>query len=152
MGLNRIKKYEDDPKAQCVVVSDTENGSVHVTHNNSTLTWKITSDGILCPGSESPIGVHCLAAEAIVAQEIQWLLEMNDVASKTIYINPAGEATPVTLVTPEMLKSPDLLFKKQLINSLYSEFVAADYTLSEDIVKKAMDCNVLEPFLSLVNL
>lgn len=140
------------PKAECVVVSDTSTSSVHVSFDNNTLTWQITPDGILCPGSESPIDVDILAAEAIVAQEIRWLLEMNDIVDKAIFINPAGEPTEITLATPDMIKSPELLLKKNEIRSLYSEFVAADYNLSEDIVRKAMNSNILKPFLSLVNL
>lgn len=153
MGLNRIEKYLDsNTTVKCVVVSDVNSGSIHVTYNKRTLTWTITPHGIKCPGSEKLVDIHPLAAEALISLEIKWLLEMEGIEQQTIYISPAGHKTPITFCTPDVVETPALLFKKEKLKELYNEFIALDYNLTETIVDKAVDNNVWEPFLTLVNL
>lgn len=158
MSKNRIIQYlkevEPLPQARCVVVSNLENESVGLSIQGNILEWK-WRDGLISPGSSKPLGIHPLAAEAMVDREIEEFLSMEGISEgEVIYVDPEGTGLDGVVFHPICLGEQDyrITLKKDKINDLFYKYVENNFKLSEKMVGDAISFGVLEPFLSLVNL
>ena len=140
--------------ARCVIVSDIPRHRVIVSYAGDKLLWH-WDRGLLCPGSNSPIEIHPLSAEALVIEEVTTFLRMEGVTNdEIIYLNPSGEKVDGIFLSPPGVDTStfDGVFKKEKIKELYWRFVQDGDKLTEELVGEAIGSNVLGPFLSLVNL
>ena len=153
---NRIIKYlqQSPPRAECVVVSDISDHRVVLSYHGTNLLWK-WDDGLVCPGSQMPLLIHALSAEALVTEEIMAFFRMEGVdTDKVIYVTSDGEKTDGIIINPPELGivNFDIILKKIKIKELYERFIDENDNLSEEVVGEAISYGVLSPFLSLVNL
>jgi len=153
---NRIVNYlkSSPPKAECVVVSDIIHSRVVVSYHGSKLLWK-WDNGLVCPGSDIPLPIDALAAEALIIEEIMSFIRMEGVSlDEIIYVGPDGERTDGVIFSPPELGiiNFDTVLKKDKIKELYERFVFEGDNLNEEIIGEAISYGVLSPFLSLVNL
>jgi hypothetical protein len=153
---NRILNYLKDssPKAECVVTSDLIGYRVILSYNGAKLIWR-WDNGLICPGSESSIKLHPLAAEALISEEVNSFFRMEGVdMNLVIFVSHAGEKTDGIIMHPPEVgaTSFELVLKKFKIKELYDKFISDDDILSEEHIGEAISYGVLSPFLSLVNL
>ena len=153
---NRILDYLKTslPKAECVIISDVVHGRVILSFNGDKILWK-WDNGLVCPGSDVPLHISPLAAEALVVEEIMALVRMEGIETEAIiYVGPGGEQTDGIIFTPPELGEInfDTVLKKDKIKELYERFIFEGDNLNEEIIGEAISYGVLSPFLSLVNL
>jgi len=153
---NRILNYLQlsPPKAQCVVVSDINGYRVVLSYDGTKLLWR-WDNGLICPGSQVPLAISPLAAEALITEELLAFLRMEGVnTDEVIYVTPGGEKTDGIIINPPELGTVnfDVILKKLKVKELYEKFIDENDNLSEDIIGEAISFGVLSPFLSLVNL
>lgn len=153
---NRILKYlkSSPPRAEYVVISDIIHSRVVLSYNGTKLLWK-WDNGLVCPGSNIPLPIHPLSAEALVTEEVISFFRMEGVdCDKVIYVSHTGEKTDGIIISPPELGviNFDVVLKKDKIKELYERFIDENDSLSEEIVGEAISYGVLSPFLSLVNL
>ena len=159
MGNNRIAKYIKEfsaPKAKCVIVSDVDKQAVCASFfgHNLVWIWDDNRNGLVCPGSDEPLMVHPLAAECLIAEEIDQLCKMEGINKQEVtYTTPDGSGMHYLVFHPKLLGTdPIIVAQKIKMRELYFKFVHNDDKLSEQLIKEAQDNDILAPFLTLVNL
>lgn len=159
MGNNRIAKYIKEftaPQAKCVIVSDVEKQAVCASFlgHNLVWIWDDNRNGLVCPGSDQALPVHPLAAECLIAEEIDQLCKMEGIQKdEVIYTGPDGSGMHYLVFHPKSLGlNPSIVGQKIKLRELYCKFVRNDDKLSEAIIHEAQDSGILAPFLTLVNL
>lgn len=161
MGNNRIAKYikeqNSEPRAKCVIVSDVDKEAICASFfgHNLIWLWDDNRKGLVCPGSDEVIVVHPLAAETLIAEEIDQLCQMEGISKKeVIYTLPDGSGMHYMIFHPKCLGTvtPEIVGQKIKLRNLYHKFVVSDGKLSEDLITEAQNIGVLKPLLTLVNL
>jgi len=155
-GRNRILNYlkSSPPRAECVVISDVPGFKITMSYNGTKLIWG-WKNGLVCPGSISPLLIHPLAAEALVTEELISFFKMEGIdIDKVIYVDSGGESIDGVMMSPPELGviNFDVILKKIKIKELYDRFIDEGDMLSEEVIGEAISYGVLSPFLSLVNL
>lgn len=160
MGNNRIAKFikeSSEPRAKCVIVSDVGKEAICASFfgHNLVWLWDPNRKGLVCPGSDEILEVHPLAAECLIAEEIDQLCEMEGITKKeVIYTLPDGSGMHYMVFHPKCLgnATPEIVEQKIILRALYHKFVLRDGKLSEDIITEAQNAGVLSALLTLVNL
>lgn len=155
---NRIKEYikdmKDNPEIFCVVVSDLIDNRVILSYKGEKIVWE-WRNGLHCPGSSEILQVHPLAAQALITEELNQLFRMEGIESESIlYVDSGGSGTEgVEMAPPELGNiTSDILYKRDVVQELYEQYLGENDGLTEEIIGKAIGCGVLTPLLSLVNL
>ncbi len=159
MANNRIAKYIKEysaPQAKCVIVSDVEKQAVCASFfgHNLVWIWDDNSNGLVCPGSNEPLMVHPLAAECLIAEEIDQLCKMEGIVKEeVIYTAPDGSGMHYLVFHPRVLGlNSTIVAQKIKLRELYYKLVRNDDKLNEQLIHEAQDNGILAPFLTLVNL
>lgn len=163
---NRIKKYLDGDlsklktpvKAQikkCVVVINEDKCIVTLTYNGDKLEWlwSDSPEGINI-GDDIVLPIHPLASEAFIVMEIGHYVSANNIdTNDIIFVDELGRMVDVISFHPKSLglQSPLYEDKRKCIIHLYLKYLGNNNILTEDMIILAQEHDVLEPFLTLVN-
>jgi len=164
---NRIRKYLDDdisklkpaamkaPLKKCVVVVNEDNCIVTLTYDGDKLQWcwSDSPEGIDI-GDDIILPVHPLAAEAFIVMEIGHYVSSNGIDTDNIvFVDQLGRMIDIISFHPKSLGAQTPIYedKRKCLIHLYLKYLGNNNNLTEDMILLAQEHDVLEPFLTLVN-
>jgi hypothetical protein len=158
LGKNRIAEYlreMDSAVAKVVVVSDVPGERVTLSIGGEKLIWLWRADGLLRPGAHESLPVHPLAAEVLVAEEIEEFLGLEGVGeNEVIYVSPDGQPIDGIFFNPACLGDLTYrsVFAKETLKRLHLRYREQGRKVTQELIGDAISCGALGAFLSLVNL